>query len=221
MILGNGVGRVTPAAAKAATRKFSTTAKTDLLAREAHLQIDLRELKLAVGAEILVAEAAGDLEVAVEAADHEDLLEDLRRLRQGVELAGMDAAGNEEVAGALGCGLGEDGGLDLEKALLAERLADGEGDVVAQTKVTLHLGAAKVDVAILEAGFFVLDGFFRRRERRLAGVVEDEELGGLDFDFAGGHFGVDGVLGAQADLADGGDDVLGADLLAFERGRRA
>jgi len=48
--------------------------------REGHFEVDLGELGLAVGAQVLVAEAAGDLEVAVEAGDHEDLLEDLRRL---------------------------------------------------------------------------------------------------------------------------------------------
>jgi hypothetical protein len=47
------------------------------------------------------------------------------------------------------------------------------------------------------------------------GVVENEELGGGDFDFARGHFGVDGVGSAQADLADGGEDVFGADVLGF------
>ena len=56
-----------------------------LLLRERHLQIDLRELGLPVGAEILVAEAAHDLEILFEAADHQQLLEDLRRLRQRVE----------------------------------------------------------------------------------------------------------------------------------------
>ena len=169
------MGRATPAAAKAAFRNCSTTAKTVSWRGKAHLQIDLRELKLAVGAEVLVAEAAGDLEVAVEAGDHEDLLEDLRRLRQRVELAGMNAAGNEKIARALGRGLGEDGRFDFEKALLAEALADGEGDVVAQAEVALHLGAAQVDVAILEADFFVLDGFFRGRKGRQARVVEDAE----------------------------------------------
>ncbi len=113
------MGSATPAAAKAAARNCSTTPKTDLLAREAHLEIDLRELKLAVGAQVFVAEAAGDLEVAVEAGDHEDLLEDLRRLRQRVELAGMHAAGDKKIARALGRGLGEDGRFDLEEALCA------------------------------------------------------------------------------------------------------
>ena len=64
-------------------------------ARVAHLEIDLRELGLAVGAQVFVAEAARDLEILVEARDHEDLLELLRRLRQRVELAGMDAAGHQ------------------------------------------------------------------------------------------------------------------------------
>ena len=57
---------------------------------EAHLQVDLGELGLAVGAGVFIAEALADLQVAVAARDHEDLLEDLRALRQGVELAGVE-----------------------------------------------------------------------------------------------------------------------------------
>ena len=76
-------------------------------------------------------------------------------------------------------------------------------------------GAAQVDVAVLEADFLVLNGFFGGREGRQARVVEDEKLGGLDLDFAGGHLGIDGVGIAQADFAHGGDDVLGANLLAL------
>ena len=54
-----------------------------LLLDEAHLDIELVELAgRAVGAGILVAEARRDLEVAVEARDHDELLELLRRLRQ-------------------------------------------------------------------------------------------------------------------------------------------
>ena len=61
--------------------------------RERHLDVDLRELGLPIGAQVLVAEALHDLEVAIDAADHQDLLEDLRRLRQRVELA-RDARGS-------------------------------------------------------------------------------------------------------------------------------
>ena len=118
MILGNGVGSVTPARLEGGGHELLDNGEDVLLAREAHFQVDLGELKLAIGAQVFIAEAAGDLEIAVEARDHEDLLEDLRRLRQGVELAGMHAAGNQKIARALGRGLGEDGRFDLEKTLL-------------------------------------------------------------------------------------------------------
>jgi hypothetical protein len=61
-----------------------------------------------------------------------------------------------------------------------------------------------------------LDGFVGGGKGRKTRVVEDEKLGGLDLDFAGGHFGIDGVGGAQAHLADSGNDVLGANLFAFQ-----
>ena len=86
-----------------------------LLPHEAHLDVDLGELRLAVGAQVLVAEAAADLDVALEAAHLEQLLEELGALGQRVELAGVDAAGHQVVAGALRCGLGEDGRLDLDE----------------------------------------------------------------------------------------------------------
>jgi len=53
----------------------------------------------------------------------------------------------------------------------AEALTDRKCNVVAETEVALHLRAAQVDVAIFEADFFVLDGFFRGREGRQAAVV--------------------------------------------------
>ena len=49
-----------------------------VLGDEAGLGVELHELVLAVGAQVLVAQAAGDLVVAVDAADHQQLLEQLR-----------------------------------------------------------------------------------------------------------------------------------------------
>ena len=53
-------------------------AEDELDVRERHLDVELGQLLNTVGAEVLVAEAAGDLEVALEAGDDEQLLEDLR-----------------------------------------------------------------------------------------------------------------------------------------------
>src|SRR3546814_1182080 len=71
--------------------------------------------RLAVGAQILVAEAAGDLVVAVEARHHQQLLEQLRRLRQRKELAGMRARRHQIVARAFRRRLGQDRRLRSEE----------------------------------------------------------------------------------------------------------
>ena len=48
------------------------------LVEERRLDVQLREFRLPVGAQVLVAEAAHDLVVAIEARHHQQLLEDLR-----------------------------------------------------------------------------------------------------------------------------------------------
>ena len=59
---------------------------------ERHLDVELRQLLQPVGAQILVPEAARDLVVALEAGDHEQLLVDLRALRQARRSARAAAA---------------------------------------------------------------------------------------------------------------------------------
>ena len=49
-----------------------------VLVDEGHLDVELRELRLAVGAQVLVAHAVRELEVPVEAGDHGKLLVQLR-----------------------------------------------------------------------------------------------------------------------------------------------
>ncbi len=59
-----------------------------LLVHEAHLDVELGELGLAVRTEVLVAVAACELEVLLHPRDHQQLLEQLRGgLRQGVPRA--------------------------------------------------------------------------------------------------------------------------------------
>ncbi len=88
-----------------------------LLGGEAHLEVELVELaRRAVGPGVLVAEAGRDLEVAVEAGHHQQLLELLRRLRQRIELARMHARRHQVVARALRRRGGQDRGLELGEA---------------------------------------------------------------------------------------------------------
>ena len=88
-----------------------------VLGHEAGLGVELHELVLAVGPQVLVPQAAGDLVVAVDAAHHQQLLEQLGRLRQRVEAARHLAGRHQELAGALRRRRHQHRRLDLDEAL--------------------------------------------------------------------------------------------------------
>ena len=175
---------------------------------EAQLHIDLGELGLAVGAEILVAEAARELDIAVEARHHQELLVDLGRLGQGVELAGMDARGHEIVAGALGRGFDHHRGLDLDEAVLVEIVAGDLGDARASDQVLLQRRASEVEIAVFEpdilAGLAVIHDLKGRGLR----LREHAQIGHLDLDVTGGD--LVGFGGALAHPAHRAQDILRA-----------
>ena len=179
-------------------------------AHERHLQIELGELGLAIGAQVLVAKAAADLHVAVHAADHEQLFEGLRRLRKRIEAARMHAARHQVVARAFRRGLHQDRRLQLEKALLlGEVLAGHLHDLGTHHEVLVQLRAAQVEVAVSEPGVLVgLDAVLDLEGRRL-GLREHFDLLHRDLDLARGNLGID-VAAARDDLATRGDDPLAA-----------
>ena len=190
-----------------------------LLGDEAHLDVELVELaRAAVGAGILVAKAGCDLEVPVEAGDHVELLVLLRRLRQGVELARMQARRHQEVARTLGRRGGQDRRLELGEALLVHVAADARDHPRAQHDVALHLLAAQIEEAILEPGLLgiVALGVDLQRQgfgRRVQGERVHDQL-----DLAGRQRRVDRLRRAGHDPAGDGDDAF--DPHPFGRGER-
>ena len=142
-----------------------------VLRDEAHLEIELVEFAgAAVGAGVLVAEAGRDLEIAVEARDHDQLLEHLRRLRERVEFAGMDAARHQIVARAFGAGGGEDRRLEFGEALVDHPLADRADHLRAQHDVGVQPVAAQIEEAVAEADILGIILLARDRQRQLLGL---------------------------------------------------
>ena len=175
----------TPPAAKAAVMTPSVTLHHVLLRHERHLQVELRELELAIRAQRLVAEAARDLVVALVAGDHQQLLEQLRRLRQRVEAAALHAARHHEVARALGRRARQDRRLDVEEAGGVEVVAHRARDVVAQLERALHRLAAQVEVAVAQAQRLVDLRLLVDREGRRLGAREHLVVRRADLDLAG------------------------------------
>ncbi len=141
-----------------------------VLGHERHLDVDLCKLRLTVGAQILVAEAARDLQVSVEPGEHQKLLVELRRLRQSVELAVMNAARHEVVACALRRRRDEVRGLDLDKAVVVVIVSGDLRYLAARDDTCVEVGAADVEITIfkayLGANVALLDDLKRRSLRR-------------------------------------------------------
>ncbi len=174
------------------------------LVDEAHLEVELGELRLAIAPKVLVAEAAGDLEVAVDARHHQELLELLGALRQGVDVARLEAARDEEVTGSLGGRLDEIGCLDLDEAVGVVDLPDRVDEPASKQESPLHRLAADVEVAVLEPERLVDRGVgIVDVERRRLRLAEDRDLGRAKLDLTGLELR---VLGAGEPFLDGPDD---------------
>src|SRR6476620_9861688 len=135
---------------------------------EAHFQNELVELpRRTIGAGILVAEAGRDLEVPIEAGDHDQLLELLRRLRQRVEFSRMHAARHEIVTRPLRRGGGEDRGLKLEEAGLAHAVPQRPDDRLPLHDVGVQVLAAEIEEAVFEPRLLRIVGLAKHRQRQL------------------------------------------------------
>ena len=185
-----------------------------VLVDEAHLGVELHELVLAIGPQVLVAQAAGDLVVAVEAAHHQQLLEQLRALGQGVERAGRLPRRHEELAGPFRRGGHEHRRLDLDEALALHGRPDGGVDRCAGAKVALHALTAHVEVAVAEAdGLVDVVGAGVDRERRRLGRAQHLDLTVAHLDLARRQVRVHRALGSEADGAGDAKDVLAAQIV--------
>ncbi len=104
---------------------------------EGHLEIDLGELQLTIRSLIFVAKTAGDLEVAFEAGNHQQLFHQLRRLGQRIELAFLEACRDQKISRAFGGRLGEDRGFDFGEVVIAKGFTDRATQTVTQGQISL------------------------------------------------------------------------------------
>ena len=153
---GIGPGRSPVTASAASSTASEMNAEHVVLVDEAGLDVELHELELAVGPQVLVPQAAGDLEVAVDAADHQQLLEELRALGQRVEAAGLEPAtarrtrGRPRASASMSIGVSTSTKPWRSMAARMALLTVGP-----DAQVALHALAAQVDVAVAEAHVLV------------------------------------------------------------------
>ena len=177
---------------------------------EAGLDVDLGEFWLTVGTQVFVAEALGDLVVTVEAGHHQQLLEQLWRLRQGEERTGVGTARHQIVTRAFRSSTGQDRRFNVEEAVLVEEATDAGGHARTQTQLLGHFRTTQVEEAITQTGFFANVGELVQRERRGFRLVQHFQFITQHFDHARRHVGVGGTGRTQTHLTGDLHDVLAA-----------
>ena len=134
---------------------------------EGRFAVNLRELRLTVGAQVFVAKALGDLVVAVKSRHHQHLLEQLRRLRQRKELPVMHPRRHQVVTRTFRRGLGQHRCFNVDESLCIEVAAYRHRDSIAQHHVLLHLRPAQINDTMRQAhrlGQIVFIELERRRQ---------------------------------------------------------
>ena len=121
------------------------------LSNKAHLEIELVELaRRAIRAGGFIAETRRDLEVTVKPGNHEQLLELLGSLGQGVEFARVVTGRHQKVPRAFRAGGGENRGLELGKARLDHTAAEAGNDPCAEHDVLVNLLTAQIQEPIFQ-----------------------------------------------------------------------
>ena len=125
------------------------------LADKCHLHINLRKLRLTICTEVLVAETLSNLVVALNTANHQQLLQQLWRLWQCVEVPALHPGWNQEVTSSLRSRFKQRWSLYLGKVTLMECLTKRKSKIRTHTKILCHLWTAQVNVAISQAKVLV------------------------------------------------------------------
>ncbi len=180
---------------------------------EAHFDVQLRELGLTIGAQILVAITARELKIFLHARDHENLFELLRRLRQRIERPRLATIRHEKFARTFGRRLEQRGRLDFEEALFIHETTRRDGDLGTRAEVARHFRATQVEISILQAQLFidlVRDFGIVHGERQDFCHVQNLKRLRHQLDFAGRNLGVVRAGGTLSDLTRDADHAFAA-----------
>ena len=165
---------------------------------EGHLDVQLGQLVDPIRARVLVSEAPRDLHVLVDAPDHQDLLQLLRRLRQRPDLSREVPRRHDEVARTCRIGADHHRRLDLPEAALDEEVPHEVGHLVSQPHELSRSFPPQVDVAVLPAEGLLDLGVLVHIEGRRLRLIEDRDRVRDDLDLSGRELRVLRALGPRS-----------------------
>ena len=184
-----------------------------VLADKTQLKVYLGEFRLAVGAQVFIAETFDNLEIPVHAAHHQQLLEKLRRLRQSEEFARINPARHEIIPRPFRRGARQHRRFDFEKAAVAEEAPRSLRRRVPHDEVGSDFGPPQVKIAVLQADVVRNLAVLVEREGRGFARVKDAQLADHDLNRPGLQLRVLHVAGPRLNLAAHRQNPLRAQLV--------
>ena len=185
-----------------------------------HLDVELSELRLAIRPQIFVPEATDDLKIALNPGHHENLLENLRGLRQRIKLAGVDPAGDKIVPRTFRRAFRQHRRFHLDEIPSVKEITHRFRHPVPQHQVALHLRPPEIQITIFEANDLIHVDVILNIKRWGFGRIQNTDFLPANLHGAGFHQGVHRILGTQPDFAPNTDDIFSPNSVRFCQSRR-
>jgi len=172
----------------------------------------LHEFELAIGTEVLVAEAPGDLVIPIDPTNHAQLLEQLGALRKRVERAGRQSTRHDKIPSTFWRRCNEHWGFDLDETLIVHRPTKRTVDFGANSQIALHALGTKVNVTMSETHHFVDLNTIVQLERRWFRDVENLDVTIADLDFTSRHVVVGCAIRTLTNCAGDSDHIFRTEI---------
>ena len=142
---------------------------------ERRLHIDLRELRLPVRPQILIAKTPRDLEILLQPRHLQQLLVLLRRLRQRVKRTRRQPRRHQEIPRALRRRIRQDRRLDFQKPRVIQIIPHRLHHPMPQPQIALHPPRPQIQIAVLQPQILIHARVIQR-ERRHVRLVQHLQL---------------------------------------------
>ena len=181
---------------------FANRSQYIIFGYKTHFGIELHELVLAICSQVFVTQASSNLVVPVDTSNHQQLLPQLRRLRQRIKRSRLFARRNQKFTGTLWSGWHQKWSLNLNKILGFHCATNCRVDLGSNAQVLLHPLAANIEIAELEANAFIhIVGTSIDWKRRRLGGIQHCELTLNKFDTTRWEVGVNRSFWSSLHLA--------------------
>ena len=181
---------------------FTNRSQYIIFGYKTHFGIELHELVLAICSQVFVTQASSNLVVPVDTSNHQQLLPQLRRLRQRIKRSRLFARRNQKFTGTLWSGWHQKWSLNLNKILGFHCATNCRVDLGSNAQVLLHPLAANIEIAELEANAFIhIVGTCIDWERRRLRCIQHCELTLNQFDTTRWKVGVNRSFWSSLHLA--------------------